>query len=129
MGSPEPLALPNLAIEMKSLLVTVTHPDGPFHHGSRSVQDEEYAPNWSLHPDSLLCVDKARECVACCCASPNIRDVPADDAPMKQEAILSVATTFDLDPDDVIPTSAKTGEGVDQASVRKRKGRGKIWFV
>ncbi|CAM9717234.1 unnamed protein product [Ectocarpus sp. 12 AP-2014] len=31
------------------------------------------------------------------------------------DAILSVATTFDLDPDDVIPTSAKTGEGVDEA--------------
>lgn len=33
-----------------------------------------------------------------------------------QDAILSIATTFDLDTDDVIPTSAKTGEGVDEAS-------------
>jgi len=31
-----------------------------------------------------------------------------------QDAILSIATTFDLDTDDVIPTSAKTGEGVDE---------------
>lgn len=32
-----------------------------------------------------------------------------------QDAILSIATTFDLDTDDVIPTSAKTGEGIDEA--------------
>ncbi|CAM9574843.1 unnamed protein product [Scytosiphon promiscuus] len=34
-----------------------------------------------------------------------------------EDAILSVATTFDLDTDDVIPTSAKTGEGIDEARV------------
>ncbi|CAM9278328.1 unnamed protein product [Ascophyllum nodosum] len=33
-----------------------------------------------------------------------------------EEAILSLAATFDLDPDDVIPTSAKTGEGIQEAS-------------
>ncbi|CAM9584087.1 unnamed protein product, partial [Discosporangium mesarthrocarpum] len=31
-----------------------------------------------------------------------------------EDAILSVATNFDLDPEEVIPTSAKTGEGIDQ---------------
>ncbi|CAM9644331.1 unnamed protein product, partial [Hapterophycus canaliculatus] len=39
-----------------------------------------------------------------------------------EDAILLVATTFDLDTDDVIPTSAKTGEGIDEARIFKRTG-------
>lgn len=34
-----------------------------------------------------------------------------------------MATTFDLDTDDVIPTSAKTGEGIDEVSKKDPKRR------
>ena len=37
-----------------------------------------------------------------------------------QDAILALATTFDLDTDDVIPTSAKTGEGIAEVSACER---------